>query len=106
MTYSTMQARAPEVSSHADAASAEGAACLRVARMRLRITIALEVEAGDFIQAASHQQRLQAFLERVRDPYPDASLRFWERREKAQRSAPSAGALKHYTGRLNRYEDV
>jgi hypothetical protein len=74
--------------------------------MRLRACITVDIEAADYLEAASHQRRLQALFEAVAASYPEAEFQFRERRIRAARR-PSGSAevteLKHYTGKLSRY---
>lgn len=72
--------------------------------MRLCGQISVELNVGDYIEAADHQKRLEAILQQVRAAYPDATLAMRERRQRKAlaltRAAPrgaATGALSHYT---------
>lgn len=76
--------------------------------MRLRAAITIDIEAADFVEAATHQRRLQALFDQVAAAYPAAEFQLRERRERAARRPAEAEPegvtqLKHYTGKLNRY---
>ena len=74
--------------------------------IRLRVTIFIEVGASDFIEAASHQQKIEAFASTVRASYPAVALRFWEPRERVKAPSPVPRGIRSYTGRLHRYTDA
>ena len=73
--------------------------------LKLRIDISIEIEAADFIEAASHQGAMQRHVETLREEYPQAVMTIKERRgprltpvkrpEKPRRS----GVLQHYADR-------
>jgi hypothetical protein len=72
--------------------------------MKLCGQISVELNVGDYIEAADHQKRLEDILKLVRDAYPDATLAMRERRQRkalALTRAPRPAA----TGALNRYAD-
>lgn len=76
--------------------------------MRLRASITVDIDAADYVEAATHQRRLQELFEAVSAAYPGAEFQFRERRVRAARRPREAGPegvtqLKHYTGKLNRY---
>jgi hypothetical protein len=50
--------------------------------MRLRAQILVDLNAGNYIEAAEHQSLLQEFLKGLQDRYPRASLTIRERRER------------------------
>jgi hypothetical protein len=50
--------------------------------MRLRAQIVVDIDAGDYVEAAEHQRLLQQYLEDIQARYPDASLTMRERRER------------------------
>ena len=73
--------------------------------LKLRIDISIEIDAADFIEAASHQGAMQRHVETLREEYPQAVMTIKERRgprltpvkrpEKPRRS----GVLQHYADR-------
>lgn len=75
--------------------------------MRLRASITIEIEAVDYVEAATHQRRLQQLFDNVEAAYPGAEFQLRERRVRAKRSAGGRSGevteLKHYTGKMNRY---
>jgi hypothetical protein len=72
--------------------------------MKLCGQISVELNVGDYIEAADHQRRLEDILRQVRDAYPEATLAMRERRER--KATPLARAPKAATtGALNRYSD-
>jgi hypothetical protein len=62
--------------------------------MKLCGQISVELNVGDYVEAADHQKRLEEILRQVRAAYPDATLSMRERRERKalalSRAAPSA----------------
>ena len=50
--------------------------------MRLRAQILVDIDAGDYVEAAEHQNLLQQYLKELQVRYPDASLTMRERRER------------------------
>jgi len=72
--------------------------------MKLCGQISVELNVGDYIEAADHQRRLEEILRQVRSAYPDATLAMRERRER--KATPLARApMAAQTGALNRYSD-
>jgi hypothetical protein len=72
--------------------------------IRLRVTISVDVEATDFLEAAEHQKRLQTYLSSLRNEYPEASLAVRDRRApRAERARPPR-AMHARSGKLNVYE--
>ena len=59
--------------------------------MKLWGQISIELNVGDYVEAAEHQRRLEAILTQVRAVYPDATLAMRERRER--RPTPAVRAL-------------
>jgi len=63
--------------------------------MKLCGQISVELNVGDYVEAADHQKRLEEILRQVRAAYPDATLSMRERRERKAlaltRAAPAAG---------------
>ena len=50
--------------------------------MRLRAQIIVDIDAGDYVEAAEHQSALQRYLHDIQAQYPGASLVMRERRER------------------------
>jgi len=70
--------------------------------MKLCGQISVELNVGDYIEAADHQRRLEQILKLVREAYPDATLAMRERRLRkamALARAPAGPAT------LSRYEE-
>lgn len=64
--------------------------------MKLCGQISVELNVGDYVEAADHQKRLEDILRQVRAAYPDATLSMRERRERkalALTRADSANGL-------------
>lgn len=75
--------------------------------MRLRAQITIEIEAEDFVCAATHQQRVEAVLAAAKGDYPQAQLEFRERRDRPARPAmPTVTRRVRPTGALAAYEDA
>lgn len=73
--------------------------------MKLWGQISVELNVGDYVEAADHQKRLEDILNQVRELYPEAKLAMRERRQR--RSTPVVRALPPGagTGRLNAYAE-
>jgi hypothetical protein len=50
--------------------------------MKLCGQISVELNVGDYVEAADHQKRLEEILRQVRTAYPGATLLMRERRER------------------------
>ena len=50
--------------------------------MKLCGQISIDLNVGDFVEAAEHQKRLEALLQQIRETYPNAMLVMRERRER------------------------
>lgn len=50
--------------------------------MKLCGQISVELNVGDYVEAADHQKRLEEILRQVRAAYPGATLAMRERRER------------------------
>lgn len=59
--------------------------------MKLWGQISIELNVGDYVEAAEHQRRLEEILAHVRRAYPGATLAMRERRER--RPTPAVRAL-------------
>ena len=73
--------------------------------MKLCGQISVELNVGDYIEAADHQKRLEDILRLVRDAYPDATLSMRERRQRKALPLTRATPRSAATGALNRYAD-
>ena len=71
--------------------------------MKLCGNISVELDVGDFVQAADHQKRLEDILAQVRAAYPEATLTIRERRQR--KAVPAGVAPEAPEGALNRYAD-
>ncbi len=71
--------------------------------VRLRATIAIEVDAADYLEAAEHQKMLETHLSSVRTDYPEATITVIERRPQITAGAARPRTVKVRTGRLNSY---
>ena len=58
--------------------------------MKLCGQISVELNVGDYIEAADHQRRLEDILRQVRAAYPEATLAMRERRERKALALPRA----------------
>jgi hypothetical protein len=72
-------------------------------RVRLRATIAIEVDAADYLEAAQHQKMLETLLSAVRNDYPEATIAVIERRPQSASGPARLRPVKVRTGRLNSY---
>lgn len=73
--------------------------------MKLWGQISIELNVGDYVEAADHQKRLEDILRQVKAAYPEATLAVRERRQR--RPTPVVRALPPNagTGRLNAYAE-
>ena len=63
--------------------------------MRLRAQILVDLNAGNYIEAAEHQSLLQEFLKGLQDRYPKASLTIRERRERRGDAGAMVAEARH-----------
>jgi hypothetical protein len=70
----------------------------------LRATITVDMEAGDYIEAAEHQALLQKVLAQIRQDYPGAWLTLGGRHKRGDAQAGRRPRLLRPSGRLNAYE--
>ena len=73
--------------------------------MKLCGQISVELNVGDYIEAADHQKRLEGILRLVRDAYPEAKLAMRERRQRKAMPMTRAAPRSAATGALNHYRD-
>lgn len=73
--------------------------------MKLCGQISVELNVGDYVEAADHQKRLEEILRLVRAAYPEATLAMRERRQRKAMPLARAPARAASTGALNRYDD-
>lgn len=73
--------------------------------MRLKATFTIELEAGDFVEAAGHQRTLEQTLAALREIFPQSQLKIVNSRERgvARTSAPRIN--RNITGRLHAYQE-
>jgi hypothetical protein len=75
--------------------------------LKLRAQITIDIEAEDFVSAADHQRRVEAFIETIRQVYDDTSLVLKERRVLAGPREPRPEPVQRRpTGKLNSYADL
>lgn len=72
--------------------------------MRLRAQFTIDIDVGDFAEAAKHQERLEQFYEMLHEEYDQAQWEFRQRRERNSRQPVYAG-MRHYTGRMGEYDE-
>ncbi len=72
--------------------------------VRLRVTVTIDIDAADFLEAAEHQKRVEKYLNTVQSEYPSASLAVKQRRRPSSEGPAAPRALKFKTGRLNAYD--
>jgi hypothetical protein len=73
--------------------------------MKLCGQISVELDVGDYIEAADHQKRLEALLQQIRDIYPSATLAMRERRQRKALALTRATARPAASGAVNRYQE-
>jgi len=61
--------------------------------MKLCGQISVELNVGDYVEAADHQKRLEDILRQVRTAYPEATLSMRERRERKALALTRAAPL-------------
>ena len=73
--------------------------------MKLWGQISVELNVGDYVEAADHQKRLEEILQQVRAAYPEATLAMRERRQRRPTPAVRPAPPNIATGRLNAYAE-
>ncbi|KRB52240.1 MAG: hypothetical protein V4514_16430 [Pseudomonadota bacterium] len=73
--------------------------------MKLWGQISVELDVGDYVEAADHQKRLEDILAQVQAIYPAATLAMRERRQRRPTPAVRALPPNAGTGRLNVYSE-
>lgn len=73
--------------------------------MKLWGQISVELDVGDYVEAADHQKRLEDILAQVQAAYPAATLAMRERRQRRPTPAVRALPPNTGTGRLNAYSE-
>jgi hypothetical protein len=73
--------------------------------MRLRAQIVIDIEARDFSDAASHEEKVAQIYDLVREQYGQAHLEFRQRRQRPRRLGEQTQQVRHYTGRMADYEE-
>jgi hypothetical protein len=71
--------------------------------MRLKATFTVDLEAGDFVEAAGHQCALEEALAVLRERFPQAQLKIVNGREPRSRPASARAINDNITGRLHAY---
>ncbi len=72
--------------------------------VRLRVTIVIDLDAQDYLEAAEHQKRLETYVSSVRETYPGAAISAKERRGPRPVSTAMPRALRVTSGKLHAYE--
>jgi hypothetical protein len=75
---------------------------VKVPKIHLRAEFSIEFDAADFVEAASHQQRLAETFANLQQQYPDSKLSIRERRQRGLREGEIAPAVVT-TGKLRTY---
>jgi hypothetical protein len=75
---------------------------LDIPNIRLRAEIVIEFDAADFLEAASHQDRLAKLVAELQQDYPDTKLALRERRNRGPKEVELRPASRP-TGNLRRY---
>lgn len=72
--------------------------------MRLRVEILIDLEAADFVDAATHQRRLEEIMISLKGEYPSANMTIKERkvRTSSRYIAPVSRRLLQ-TGQMHEY---
>lgn len=72
--------------------------------VRLRVTVTIDIDAADFLEAAEHQKRVEKYLDSVQAEYPSAFVSVKQRRRASSEGPSTPRTLKYSTGRLNAYD--
>jgi len=72
--------------------------------VRLRVTITIDIDAEDYLEAAEHQKKLEVYLASVRDEYPSAGISVRERRGPRAEEPRPPRLVRVHSGKLNAYE--
>lgn len=71
--------------------------------MRLKATFTIELEAGDYVEAAGHQRALEDKLAALRETFPGSQLKIVNSRERRRAPTASRPVNPNITGRLHAY---
>lgn len=72
--------------------------------VRLRVTVTIDIDAADFLEAAEHQKRVEKYLDSVQTEYPSAFVSVKQRRRAGADGPATPRTLKFSTGRLSSYD--
>jgi hypothetical protein len=72
--------------------------------VRLRVTVTIDIDAADFLDAAEHQKKVEKYLASVQDEYPSAWVSVKQRRRPTTEAPTQGRTLRFSTGRLNAYD--
>lgn len=73
--------------------------------MRLKATFTIELEAGDFVEAAEHQRALEQTLAALRESFPQSQLKIVNSRERRVARTRAPHINRNITGRLHVYQE-
>lgn len=71
--------------------------------VKLRVTISIDIDARDYLEAAEHQKKIESYLSSVQAEYPGAEILVKERRGPRPESGASR-AVRVRSGRLRAYD--
>ncbi len=56
----------------------------KIPSVKLRVTIVVDIDANDYLEAGEHQRKIEKHLDELRSDYPAASLSLRQRRQVIQ----------------------
>jgi hypothetical protein len=71
--------------------------------VKLRVTISIDIDAEDYLEAAEHQKKIQTYLASVQAEYPEAAILVKERRGPRPEISASR-AVRVHSGKLRAYD--
>lgn len=71
--------------------------------VKLRVTISIDIDARDYLEAAEHQKKIESYLSSVQTEYPSAEILVKERRGPRPETGASR-AVRVHSGRLRAYD--
>lgn len=72
--------------------------------VKLRVTISIDVDAADYLEAAEHQRRIEGHFTRLQAIYPVAEMEAKERRGPRVSRPQTPRTLVVTTGRMHAYD--
>jgi hypothetical protein len=72
--------------------------------VKLRVTVTIEIDAADYLEAAGHQKRLEGCLNPIKQEYPEAAIAVTERRLRRSQIVQQLRSIGVHSGKLRVYD--